>query len=141
MLAVSAGTHQSFLNDFRQENSCTYIMLWSSGMKLVAFPDVRPDVVLLLLAAIGLAALLLICNTHNTHSKPEQLESHFTHKTLPDASSDRTGNMPHVQIRTRSTGINDKRCSEREREREIWLFLACETELFLMTKARLVKLL
>lgn len=111
-------------------------------MKLVAFPDARPDAVLLLLAAIGLAALLLICNTHNTHSKPEQLESHFTHKTLPDASSDRTGNMPHVQIRTRSTEINDKRCSERERERERFgFFLACETELFLMTKARLVKLL
>ncbi len=75
VLAVSAGTHQSFLN----ENTCTYIMLWSSGMKLVAFPDARPDAVLLLLAAIGLAVLLLICNTH-THTKPEQLESHFTHK-------------------------------------------------------------
>ncbi len=63
VLAVSAGTHQRFLN----ENTCTYIMLWSSGMKLVAFPDARPDAVLLLLAAIGLAVLLLICNTHNTH--------------------------------------------------------------------------
>lgn len=106
-------------------------MLCSSGMKLVVFPDARPAAVLLLLAAIGLAALLLICNTHTTHSKPEQLESHFTRKTLPDASSDRTGNTPHVQSRTRSTGTNDKRRSERKRG---VAFSVHEADLFIIAK-------
>lgn len=73
-------------------------------MKLVAFPVPLPATPpLLLLPAMGLAALLLIwytqstrlsCSTRPTEtcsSKPWQLESHFTKKVLPDASTDKEG--------------------------------------------------
>lgn len=45
----------------------THIMLCSSGMKLMGFPDPLAATEVLL-AAMGLAALLLICYTH-THTK------------------------------------------------------------------------
>ncbi len=124
VLAVSAGTHQSFLN----ENTCTYIMLWSSGMKLVAFPDARPDAVLLLLAAIGLAVLLLICNTHNTHKawairKPlhTQNASWCVQRQRETCHMFRSG---HVQPGSMTNAAQKKRerergrAGERERERE-----------------------
>lgn len=119
-------------------------------MKLVAFPDPRPAAVLLL-AAMGLAALLLICNTHthNTHgfhTTPTQslsnykATSHGKRFLMHPPTGGETCHMfraGHIQPESMTNGTL-KEMSEKQAG---CFFLACETELFLMSKAKLLKLL
>jgi len=120
-------------------------MLWSSGMKLVAFPDPRPAPVLL--AAMGLTALLLICNTHTRtlYTTPTQslsnykATSHGKRFLMHPLTGGETRHMfraGHVQPESMTNDAH-KEMSEMQDA----FFLESETELFLMTKARLLKLL